>query len=327
MSDDSLYDQLFLKALRIRRVEEKIIELYPSDKIQSPVHLSIGQEAVAVGVCEPLRSTDLLFGSYRSHAFYLAKGGDLKQFFAELYGKVTGCCRGKGGSMHMAAPEVGFMGTSAVVASTISHAVGAALAAKQLGKDQLSVAVFGDGATDEGVYHESLNFASLKKVPVIFVCENNGLAVHSFTQARQAYRILDHARVYGLAVTAIPDGHDFLKVHEAFSSVVDEVRRTGHPHFVEIETFRYKEHVGPGDDFEAGYRSRDEFQRWKTRDPLVVRRDLVEKYELQVRAEIDAAVVFAEESPWPGREELLKDVIRAHSERQAHAMRGSCGEV
>ena len=161
MNFPNLYEDLFYKALRIRLVEECVIELYPSDKIQSPVHLSIGQEAVAVGVCQSLRPTDLLFCSYRSHAFYLAKGGDLDQMMAELYGKVTGCCEGKGGSMHLAAPEVGLMGASAIVASTIPHAVGAALAAKRLNKGHVIVAAFGDGATDEGAYHESLNFAVL----------------------------------------------------------------------------------------------------------------------------------------------------------------------
>ena len=179
MTDVPLSDTLFYQALRIRLVEERIIELYPTDKIQSPVHLSIGQEAVAVGVCRSLRTTDLLFSSYRSHAFYLAKGGDLRTMFAELFGRVTGCCGGKAGSMHLAAPEVGFMGASAVVASTIPHAVGAALAAQRLKRtDQVIVVAFGDGATEEGVYHESLNFAGLHKLPLVLLCENNGLAVH-----------------------------------------------------------------------------------------------------------------------------------------------------
>ena len=179
----NMFERLFFQALRIRLVEERIIELYPSDVIQSPVHLSIGQEAVAVGACDSLTFNDLLFCTYRSHAFYLAKGGNLREMFAELYGKITGCARGKAGSMHLAAPEVGLMGASAVVASTIPHAVGAALAAKRLSKDQIIVGVFGDGATEEGVYHESLNFAALHRLPVIFLCENNGLAVHSFRKA------------------------------------------------------------------------------------------------------------------------------------------------
>lgn len=188
MNFPGIYEELFYKALRIRLVEERIIELYPSDKIQSPVHLSIGQEAVAVCACQSLKQADLLFCSYRSHAFYRAKGGHLCEMFAELYGKATGCGRGKAGSMHLAAPEVGLMGSSAVVASTIPHAVGAALAAERLKKPQVIVAVFGDGATEEGVYHESLNFAALHKLPIVFFCENNGLAVHSKLEARQAYR-------------------------------------------------------------------------------------------------------------------------------------------
>lgn len=309
MQDQLQYESLLRKALRIRMVEERIIDLYPSDKIQSPVHLSIGQEAVAVGVCESLHPADLLFCSYRSHAFYLAKGGDLGKMFAELYGKVTGCCRGKGGSMHMAAPSVGFMGTSAVVASTIPHGVGAALAAKQLGKAQIVVTVFGDGATDQGVYHESLNFAALKALPVIFVCENNGLAVHSRQEARQSYRIMDHAAAYGLPATFMAEGYDALKVHQSFSSVVDQVRHNGRPQVVEIATFRYKEHVGPGEDFEAGYRSRNELEKWLQHDPLVQRPDFMQLHRSAIVAEIEDAVTFAEESPYPGCEELLSDVI------------------
>ena len=170
MKQDPLYKPLFEQALKIRLVEEDIIARYHTDKIQSPVHLSIGQEAVAVGICHSLSDHDLLFSTYRSHAFYLAKGGNLNAMMAELYGRVDGCCQGKGGSMHLAAPEVGFVGTSAVVASSISNAVGSALAAKLLNKEQLNVVVFGDGATEEGSYHESLNYASLHQVPVIFIC-------------------------------------------------------------------------------------------------------------------------------------------------------------
>jgi pyruvate dehydrogenase E1 component alpha subunit len=303
------YRNLFRQALRIRLVEERIISLYPSDKIQSPVHLSIGQEAVAVGVCDSLERTDLLFCSYRSHAFYLAKGGDLNAMFAELYGKLSGCCRGKGGSMHLAAPAVGFMGTSAVVASTIPHAVGAALAAKYLKKPQVVVAAFGDGATDEGVYHESMNFASLKKLPIVFVCENNGLAVHSRTQARQAYRILDHARAYGYDAIAVGEGYDFVRVREAISDVVARVRHDSRPRFVEIRTFRYNEHVGPGDDYDAGYRSRDELACWQRNDPLLHSEELVRELKPALVEEIDAAQAFAELSPWPGEEELLTDVV------------------
>jgi pyruvate dehydrogenase E1 component alpha subunit len=302
------YDEMFFQALRIRLAEERIVELYPSDKIQSPVHLSIGQEAVAVGACRGLKTDDLLFSSYRGHAFYLAKGGGLKAMFAELYGKASGCGKGKAGSMHLLAPEVGMLVSSAVVASTIPHAVGAALAAKMRGTGQVAVAAFGDGATDEGVYHESLNFAALRKVPVVFLCENNGLAVHTPAAARQSYRIADHARTYGLPVTVVAEGWDFVKVHEVFSGLVSAARKTGAPQFVEIHTFRYKEHVGPGDDWHAGYRRPEDLERWKAKDPLVQDRAAVERHRPAILKEIDEAVAFAERSPWPGAEELVADV-------------------
>ncbi len=305
----NMFERLFFQALRIRLVEERIIELYPSDVIQSPVHLSIGQEAVAVGACQSLTHNDLIFCTYRSHAFYLAKGGSLNEMFAELYGKVTGCARGKAGSMHLAAPEVGLMGASAVVASTIPHAVGAALAAKRLSKDQVIVGVFGDGATEEGVYHESLNFAALHGLPVIFLCENNGLAVHSFRKARQNFEILRHAQSYGLPVCHLTEGYDFVKVAETMSEVIAHVRAIQGPAFVEIQTFRYKEHVGPGEDFSCGYRNFEELQNWKRQDPLEQSPALVEAFRPMILQEIDAAVQFAERSPFPSSEELLCDVV------------------
>ena len=170
------------------------------------------------GACAALRPEDMVFGSYRSHAFYLAKGGDLRQMFAELYGKATGCCGGKAGSMHLAAPEVGFMGASAIVASTIPHAVGAALAAKRRRTGQVIVTVFGDGATEEGVYHESLNFAALHRLPVLFLCENNGLAVHSKITARQSYDILDHADAYGIPARLCAKGNDPRAVYDCIAA-------------------------------------------------------------------------------------------------------------
>lgn len=305
---DSLYEELFYKALRIRLVEERIVAIYPTDKIQSPVHLSIGQEAVAVGLCKPLIRQDLMFCSYRSHAFYLAKGGDLRAMFAELYGKVTGCGGGKAGSMHLLAPEVGLMGSSAVVASTIPHAVGAALAAKRRGTGQVTVAVFGDGATEEGVYHESLNFASLHRLPVLFVCENNGLAVHSKLSARQAYVITSHAQAYGLQASRISSGYDFMRVQEVCVDAVAQIRRDARPHFIEIETYRWKEHVGPGDDHDAGYRSRKDLATWQSMDPLVRDTELAERFRPVIVQEIEDAVAYAETSPWPTSEHLLADV-------------------
>ena len=171
-------EELLIEAVKIRRIEERIIEIYPTDLIQSPLHLSIGQEALAVGVCANLTQDDQIFTTYRSHAYYLAKGGNVNRFFAELMGRSTGCCQGKGGSMHLADSSVNFMGTSAIVASTLPHAVGAAYANKLKGNSNLVVCISGDGASDAGIYHESINFAALHKLPIIFVIEDNGLAVH-----------------------------------------------------------------------------------------------------------------------------------------------------
>jgi TPP-dependent pyruvate/acetoin dehydrogenase alpha subunit len=308
MLSQNLREELFYKALRIRLVEEKVIELYPSDKIQSPVHLSIGQEAVAVGACHQLRRSDLLFGTYRSHSFYLAKGGDMKQMFAELYGKVTGCGRGKAGSMHLAAPEVGMMGASAVVASTTPHAVGAALAAKMRKTGQVVMAVFGDGATDQGVHHESLNLAALHQVPVLFLCENNGLAVHTRRETRQAYSIIDQASLYGIPAVRLEEGYDPLAVNALIGGLVDEIRGGGGPRFAEILTCRYLEHVGVGDDSSQPYRDQKHLASWKCLDPLLLDRELVARFTPAIEAEIAEAVAFAEASPWPSETDLLADV-------------------
>ncbi|MDI1266024.1 MAG: thiamine pyrophosphate-dependent dehydrogenase E1 component subunit alpha [bacterium] len=305
---EDLYRRLFRTALLIRLVEERIIELYPSDRIQSPVHLSIGQEGVAVGVCDALNRDDLVFATYRSHGFYIAKGGPLGPMFAELYGRLGGISKGKAGSMHLSAPEAGLMGSSAVVASSIPHAVGAALSFKRRGDGRVAVAVFGDGATEEGVYHESLNFAALMKVPVLFICEDNGLAVHSFRHVRQSYRLVEHAATFGIRGRRLEEGWDMLAVRQATLDALAVVR-TGVPFVLEIATGRYKEHVGVADDFHFGYRSAVDINAWKARDPLIQERALVAELTPGVEREIATAVAFAEASPAPGRAELLTDVI------------------
>lgn len=303
------YRELFRKALLIRLVEEKLIELYPFDKIQSPVHLSIGQEAVAVGVCEALNSEDSVFITYRGHAFYLAKGGDLRLMMAELYGRSTGVSKGKAGSMHLAAPQVGVMGASAVVASTLSLAVGAALANRLQQKTGLNVVCFGDGATEQGTYHESLNFAALYNLPVLFLCENNGLAVHAALGERQSYTIHKHAQAYGIESVRIEEGWDFLKVGDVTAEVVEAMRQDGRPRLIEVITCRYKEHVGPGEDFDAGYRSRADIESWMAKDPLCQDSALLAELRPELDEIIAAAVAFAEASPLPGLADLLTDVI------------------
>ena len=303
-----LYERLFRTALLIRLVEERVIDLYPSDRIQSPVHLSIGQEAVAVGLCDALQPEDLMFATYRSHAFYIAKGGPLDQMFAELYGRRDGISGGKAGSMHLSAPAVGLMGSSAVVASSIPHAVGAALSFKRRQKSQIAVTVFGDGATEEGVYHECLNFAALMKVPVLFVLENNGLAVHSHQGARQAYSAVRHAAAYGIKGSCLEEGWDMLAIRKAATDAIAHVR-AGQPYLLEVKTARYMEHVGIGEDFHFQYRPRDVIDAWKARDPLVIDKKLVAELTPDILKEIEAAVAFAEKSLVPGRADLLTDVL------------------
>src|SRR5215471_11009347 len=215
----------FYKALyRIRRVEEEVAAVYPSDKIKSPVHLSIGQEAISVGVCEALRPDDVVFGTYRSHALYLAKGGNLRRMIAELYGKVDGCAKGKGGSMHLIDTEARVMGASAVVGTTIPNAVGYAYALRLQRKDSVVVSFFGDGATDEGVFYESLNFAALKQLPIIFICENNFYAIHTHLLRRHKdANLCGRVRPYGIPAEQI-DNNDILKINERVKGVVDLLR-------------------------------------------------------------------------------------------------------
>jgi len=307
--NNSTYEKYFYESLRIRLVEEKIIELYPSDKIQSPVHLSIGQESVAVTLCDHLKKNDWLFINYRGHACYLAKGGPLPELFAELYGKKTGLSKGKAGSMHLADPANGTMGASAVVGSTISHAVGAALASKIRGENRIFVSVFGDGATEQGVYHESLNFAALHNLPVLFLCENNELAVHTSLSERQSYSIIPHAEQYGIQTFKGKDSTDFIGLSSIFSDAISEVRANLQPVLVEVNTCRYKEHVGPGEDYGDGYRSEADINKWKIKDPLILEKNLVEKFTPKIKDEIDKAVEFAESSPYPNIEDLLSDVV------------------
>jgi len=306
----------FYRALyRIRRIEEEIAVVYPTDKIKSPVHLSIGQEAVSVGVCEALRQDDVVFGTYRSHALYLAKGGDLKKMIAELYGKIDGCAKGKGGSMHLIDRHAGVMGASAVVGTTIPQAVGFAYARKLQHKDTVVASVFGDGAIDEGVFHESLNFAALKALPMIFICENNFYAIHTHQSLRQKLaNICERARVYGMPAEQIPD-NDALRIYEKVSEAITRLRggEPG-PFFFECLTYRLKEHVGPNEDFHLGYRSRAEAEPWIEKDCVKrlghkLKPDQRHKIEAEVEAEIREAFAFAEQSPFPKVAELYTDVV------------------
>src|SRR5438552_7533666 len=219
-----MHERFFRALYRIRRVEEEVARAYPTDRIKSPVHLSIGQEAVSVGVCEALRPDDIVFGTYRGHALYLAKGGDLKAMVAELFGKATGCTRGKGGSMHLIDPEAGVMGMSAVVGTTIANAAGYAYALKLRRSGAIVASFFGDGATEEGVFAETLNFAVLKRLPVLFVCENNGYAIHTHQSRRQGRPdVCAKAKAYGLPADQL-DGNDVLGILRRTEEVTARLR-------------------------------------------------------------------------------------------------------
>jgi len=304
---DSL--KILEKAYFIRRVEEKLIEIYPTDLIQSPLHLSIGQESLAVGVCSNLNINDQLFTTYRSHAYYLAKGGNLNAFMAELMGRKNGCCKGKGGSMHLADSSVNFMGTSAIVGSTLPHAVGAAYANLIHNKSNLVVCVIGDGAADTGIYHESLNFAALHNLPVVFVIEDNDLAVHSTKQERQSFDLEKHAKMYGFLTYSLDDTQNPEKVSKFMKDVYLQGKTRKKPAWVKLKTFRYKEHVGVLDDFEIGYRQKSDYLAWLAKDPLIY-----EKFKANIIMEIDfvieQAIKFAKNSPFPDPVELYTDVIQ-----------------
>ena len=307
---------LYRSLYRIRRLEEEIVRIYPTDKVKSPVHLSIGQEAVSVGVCEALREDDVVFGTYRGHALYLAKGGDINKMVAELYGKATGCARGKAGSMHLIDTSAGVMGTSAIVSTTIPQSVGYGYALKFQGKDSLVASFFGDGAVDEGVFHESMNFAALKQVPVIFICENNLYAIHSHYRNRQPKdNICERVRTYGIPAERIED-NDVVKTYDRVKQAAGEIRNgDSGPRFFECMTYRWKEHVGPGEDWNLGYRPECEAKRWIEGDQVArlamwLDPEARRRIETEAEAEIREALAFAERSPFPTTEELYTDVFR-----------------
>jgi TPP-dependent pyruvate/acetoin dehydrogenase alpha subunit len=315
-SMDPVLSRLYASALKIRRVEEAIARIYPSDKIKSPVHLSIGQEAVAVGVIDFLSAEDVVAGTYRGHASYLAKGGSLPAMFAELYGKATGCAGGKGGSMHLIGMDKNILGCSAVVGSHIPVAAGYALAIRARREKAIVACFLGDGATEEGVFSESLNFAALRTLPILFVCENNGFAIHEPLSKRWASnQLVERVRTYGIRAERIESG-DIFAIRAAAGPLVDYVRSGQGPAFIECPTVRWKEHVGPNEDFDVGYRARPPAEVWPAQDPVVqlgarLTEDDRRRIEDEIDAEIAAAVDFAERSPVPDVREVYTNVFAA----------------
>ena len=302
----SIYGQL----LRIRKIEEAIAEKYSEWKMRCPVHLSIGQEAIPVGISMYLSKEDHVYSNHRSHGHYFAKGGNLKKMIAELYGKETGCCGGRGGSMHLIDLDVGFMGSTPIVGGTVPLAVGDAWSATLKGEKRVSVIYFGDGCFEEGVLHESMNFATLHKLPVIFVCENNGYSVYTQLKERQASRkIIDIAKAHGLQ-THTAEGNDVLDVMEVAYNSITRARDGDGPQFFEFQTYRWLVHCGPDDDDHLNYRPPGELSTWRDKCPIEKLKQHIVKnntdYEKQfqliekeINIEISEAFEFAENSSIP----------------------------
>lgn len=306
--DRDLQLQLFRSMLRIRIVEEKIAERYAEQEMRCPVHLCVGQEAPPVGVCAHLTRSDQVLGAHRSHGHYLAKGGGLKAMLAELYGRETGCSRGFGGSMHLTDLAAGFLAATPIVGSTIAIAVGAAFGSVLRGIPRVVAVFFGEAATEEGIFGEALNFAALKRLPVVFVCENNLYSVYSPLSVRQPSNrdLLGMARAHGIEAWK-GDGNDVNDVYALAGRAVGHAREGRGPSLLELATYRWREHCGPLYDNDMGYRTEGEFLEWKARCPIDRMRnrllgtngigpkdlDLISQ---EVTREVEEAFRFAQES-------------------------------
>ena len=266
--------ECFLEMLKIRLIEEKIAFVYPNQNIRCPTHLSIGQEAVAVGVCKNLQKKDYVFSNHRAHAHYLAKGGSLYKMFAEILGKETGCCRGRGGSMHLTDLESGFIASTPIVAGTIPVAVGAAFSCFIKNEDKITVIFLGEGATETGVFNESLNFASLHNLPILFICENNLYSVYSNLTVRQSKNRdrVKIAEANGLIAKKY-FGNDVIKVFDATKKAITQMKKNKKAVYLEFDTYRYKEHCGPFNDNNLNYRPKEEIDYWEKNCPIKITQD------------------------------------------------------
>ncbi len=315
LPDRNVLLKLYSSMLLIRRTEESIAELYAGQEMRCPVHLCIGQEAVPAGVCQNLTLDDSAFSNHRAHGHYLAKGGSLKAMIAELYGKETGCAKGRGGSMHLIDLAVNFAASTPLVGGTIPVAVGAALASKMQNKNSVSVAFFGDSAVEGGIFHEAVNFAALHKLPVLLVCENNLYASQTHIRERQPEReITQLAKGHGIAAFK-EDGNDAIAVYMAAKKAVEHARSGNGPVFLEFPTYRWLEHVGPNDDSKLGYRTGQEIAEWKENDPVKRLRETLlgsriatekelEAIDEALKKDVSEAFRFAKESAFPAKETL-----------------------
>jgi TPP-dependent pyruvate/acetoin dehydrogenase alpha subunit len=315
---------LYKTMVRIRLCEESLVEPILNGEIHCPVHLYSGEEAIATAVCAALTEEDYIFGTHRSHGHYLAKGGDMGELIAEIYGKETGCSGGRGGSMHIIEPAKGMMGAAPIVAGTISLALGAALASRIRREKTVSVSFFGDGATGEGVLYESLNFAALKCLPILFVCENNLYSTHMpIRECRSNLPISYIGKPFGISALRV-NGNDVLKVYETAREAVDTCKEGRGPVFIECLTYRLRGHVGPDDNIQGTHqdiRPEDEIKRWKKKDPIpnfkrylienaIVEDDELVRIEEAAEKEVHEAHAFTKDSPHPQQSEMEKYVFK-----------------
>ncbi len=308
--------QMYRTMKRIREFESKAAELFAEGRIPGFVHLYIGEEAVATGVCANLKESDYITSTHRGHGHIIAKGGDLKYMFAELFGKETGYCKGKGGSMHIADADRGILGANGIVGAGHNIAVGAGLSAKYRGTDQVCVCFFGDGSTNQGTFHEALNMASIWKLPVIFVCENNLYGISMHQSRHQAIQdVADRAVAYNIPGVVV-DGNDVLAVYEAAKEAIDRARSGQGPTLIECKTYRHRGHF-EGDP--TIYRDPEEVNEWLQKDPIIRLREFmldnnllaeedIKKIDEEIAAEIEEAIKFAEDSPFPPVEAAVEDI-------------------
>ena len=307
---------------RIRQCEEALVEPIVKGEVRCPCHLYSGEEAVAVGICAALKPKDQVFGTHRSHGHFLAKSGSMRAMLAEIYGKETGCARGRGGSMHLIDPGIGMLGAAPIVAGTIPLALGAALASSIRGDGTVAVGFFGDGAAGEGVLYESLNFAALRRLPILFVCENNLYSTHlPISECHPNRNIFRVAQPFDIDSRQV-DGNDVLAVYEAGRAAAAACRRGKGPAFMECMTYRFRGHVGPDDNIQGSHtdiRPKSEIKRWIKRDPLLLlaKRLLADERftALELKAirdrterEVREALAYAKESPYPVKKDLTKYV-------------------
>jgi TPP-dependent pyruvate/acetoin dehydrogenase alpha subunit len=311
----------------IRQCEESLVEFINSSEIKCPVHLYTGQEAVATGVIAALERHDVVFGNHRSHGHYLARTGDIHGMIAEVFCRETGCCGGRGGSMHLCNPEHGFLGAAPIVGGTIALAVGAALSFDVREEDRVAVSFFGDGATGEGVLYESINFAALKKLPVIFVCENNFYSTHMpLSECRAETDITESLKCFG-AICHRVDGNDVLRVYQTAQSAVEHARSRRGPVFIECLTYRLRGHVGPDDNIQGqrtDIRPADEVKSWKQRDPIqrlgarLISQAVCTESDLNaitesVKTDVAQAIATVRRSNFPNPTEVYLHVFEAQS--------------